>query len=161
MHRHPVGAVNISHFHRHVEGRQLGHAKLTIISTASIKVGTFMAGHSNGSQGISSAAFTRNVTLFSWEAVLRDCFLVYIKLHAIPCTFIALGCSNIIVAFLPKTGTEIHCEFRCFIHIFMFEMFTSNFRLNESRVIFRSLISLGTSVKQISMNCITMPYCYS
>jgi len=65
-----------------------------------------MAGHSTGSQGMSSAAFARNITFLSWEAVLRDCFLVYIKLHANLCTLIALECSNIIFAFLPKTGTE-------------------------------------------------------
>jgi len=65
MHRRPVGAMNVSQAHLHVEGRQLGNMKLTIISTASIKVGTFMAGHSTGSQGMSSAAFARNITFLS------------------------------------------------------------------------------------------------
>jgi len=65
MHRCPVGAMNVAHSHLHVEGRQLGNMKLTIISTASIKVGTFMARHSTGSQGISSAAYARNITLLS------------------------------------------------------------------------------------------------
>ena len=90
-----------------------------------------MAGHSTGSQGISSAAFARNIILFSWEAVLHDCFLVYIKLHASPCTLIAIKCSNIIFVFLPKTGTEIHCEFRCFINTFIFEIFTRNYPLTQ------------------------------
>jgi hypothetical protein len=57
--------MNVAHSHLHVEGRQLGNMKLTIISTASIKVGTFMARHSTGSQGISSAAYARNITLLS------------------------------------------------------------------------------------------------
>jgi hypothetical protein len=56
--------MNLSHSHLPVEGRHLGNMKLTIISIASIKVGTFMAGHSTGSQAISSAALARNVTLF-------------------------------------------------------------------------------------------------
>jgi len=57
--------MNVSHSHLHVDGRQLGNMKLTITSTASIKVGTFMADHSTGSQNISSAAFARNITLLS------------------------------------------------------------------------------------------------
>jgi hypothetical protein len=57
--------MKVSHSHLHVEGRQLGNMKLNIISTASIKVGTFMAGHNTGSQGISKATFARNIILFS------------------------------------------------------------------------------------------------
>jgi hypothetical protein len=64
MHRRLVDAMDLSHTHLPLEGRHHGNMKLTIISTTSIKVGTFMAGHNTGSQAISSAAFARNITVF-------------------------------------------------------------------------------------------------